>query len=284
MANRFPLVINNSSTLVGELQTGDALNLSANGIYDGLTLGNSGQVLASKGEINGVIGVQWVTPADVFLNATQTLTNKTLSSCTINFGQNNISAIPNSALQYSKITINDTDVSLGGSITLNDENDYVIYNLTTQSYNNNSKTLVLTGIDQSNNTTTKNIYFTTTTPSTLVISNNSSGDGFDFSVSLQRLTFDSATLKSSVQTQSYYDGGTQITLSVNATAGTAVDRGNSKIVSRNSSGNFYANIIYADVSGQVLDSTSNGYGKRTVSTEDPGNASGSDGDIWFVIS
>lgn len=281
MANRFPLVINNSSTLVGELQPGDALNLSSSGIYDGLTLGNAGQVLASKGETNGSIGVEWITPADVFLNASQTLTNKTLSSCTINFSQNNISNIPNSSLQYNAITINGTSVSLGGSIDIPDENDYVLYSLSTDNYNNNTKRLVLTGTGTTN--TTKNIYFTTATPGTLTITNNTTNDGFDFSVALQQLKFDAATLKSSLSTQSYYNGLAELTLSVNSTPGTSVDKGSNRIVSRNSSGNFYANIVYADIQGQILESTSNGYGKRTISSVEPGTSPGSDGDIWYII-
>lgn len=281
MANRFPLVINNSSTLVGELQSGDALNLSSSGIYDGLTLGNAGQVLASKGETNGSIGVEWITPADVFLNATQTLTNKTLSSCTINFSQNNISNIPNSSLQYNAITINGTSVSLGGSIDIPDENDYVLYSLSTDNYNNNTKRLILTGTGTSN--TTKNIYFSSATPGTLTITNNATNDGFDFSVALQQLKFDAVTLKSSLSTQLFYNGTTEITLSVNSTPGTSVDKGNNRIVSRNSSGNFYANIVYADIQGQILESTSNGYGKRTISSVEPGANPGSEGDIWYVI-
>lgn len=281
MANRFPLVINNSSTLVGELQSGDALNLSSSGIYDGLSLGNPGQVLTSKGETNGSIGVEWKTPADVFLNATQTLTNKTLNSCTINFSQNNISNIPNSSLQYNAITINGTLVSLGGSIDIPDENDYVLYNLSTDNYSNNTKRLILTGTGTTN--TTKNIYFTSATPGTLTITNNITNDGFDFSVALQQLKFDASTLKSSLSSQLFYNGTTEVTLSVNSTPGTSVDKGNNRIVSRNSSGNFYANIVYADVQGQILESTSNGYGKRTISSVEPGTNPGSDGDIWYVI-
>lgn len=50
MANRYPLVINNSTTVVGELQSGDSLNLSLSGIYDGSSTGSSTQYLKATGE------------------------------------------------------------------------------------------------------------------------------------------------------------------------------------------------------------------------------------------
>ena len=78
MANRFPLVINNNSTLVGELIQGDAINLSLSGIFDGIGTGSSSQVLTST----GTVGVQWARAADVFVDDSQTLLNKSFNSST----------------------------------------------------------------------------------------------------------------------------------------------------------------------------------------------------------
>ncbi len=58
------------------------------------------------------------TYGDVFTTATQTISNKTLSSCTISGATNTLSSIPNTALINSSITINNTAVALGGSINI----------------------------------------------------------------------------------------------------------------------------------------------------------------------
>ena len=122
MANRYPLVINNSTSLVGELPTGDSLNLSATGIFDGISTGANKQVLTSTGT-----EVRWARAADVFLDDNQTLLNKTLSSCTFNASLNTLTNVANASLLNSSISINGSNVSLGGSITIPDTNDNTIY-------------------------------------------------------------------------------------------------------------------------------------------------------------
>lgn len=122
MANRYPLVINNSTSLVGELPTGDSLNLSAAGIFDGISTGANTQVLTSTGT-----QVRWARAADVFLSDNQTLLNKTLSSCIFNASLNTLTNVANNSLINSSININGTAVSLGGSITISDTNDNTIY-------------------------------------------------------------------------------------------------------------------------------------------------------------
>ena len=124
MANRFPLTINNSSTLVGELPNGDSLNLSGSGIYDGTSLGAAGQVLKSTGS-----SLQWSRAADVFKDDTQTILNKTFSSCVFNCLNNTLTNVTNASLVNSSININGNDVSLGGSIVLNDANDNTLYSI-----------------------------------------------------------------------------------------------------------------------------------------------------------
>lgn len=124
MANRYPLVINNSTSLVGELPTGDSLNLANSGIFDGISTGANTQVLTSTGT-----QVRWQRAADVFLNDNQTLLNKTLSSCTFNASLNTLINVANASLINSSIDINGTEVSLGGSITIPDTNDNTVYSI-----------------------------------------------------------------------------------------------------------------------------------------------------------
>jgi hypothetical protein len=124
MANRYPLVINNSTSLVGELSVGDSLNLTASGIYDGISTGANKQVLTSTGT-----EVRWARAADVFLTDNQTLLNKTLSSCTFNASLNSLTNVANASLINSSISINGTNVPLGGSITIPDTNDNTVYGI-----------------------------------------------------------------------------------------------------------------------------------------------------------
>ena len=124
MASRYPLVINNSSTLVSELPSGDSLNLSASGIYDGTSTGSSGQVLKST-----VSGIQWSRAADVYLTDAQTLQNKTLSSCILNGQLNTVTNISNASLVNNYIEINGVNISLGGSVTTPNDNDNTLYSI-----------------------------------------------------------------------------------------------------------------------------------------------------------
>lgn len=126
MASRYPLVINNSSTLVAELPNGDSLNLSGSGIFDGTNTGSQGEVLKST-----VSGIEWDRAADVYLDDVQTLKNKTLSSCILNGQLNTVTNISNASLISSSIEINGVDIPLGGSVTTPDNNDNTLYTLST---------------------------------------------------------------------------------------------------------------------------------------------------------
>ena len=55
MANRFPLIVNNAQQRLEEIPSGDSLNLSSTGIYDGNDSGSSNNILTSTGSN----GVQW---------------------------------------------------------------------------------------------------------------------------------------------------------------------------------------------------------------------------------
>jgi hypothetical protein len=54
MANRFPLIGNSVTKRLEELTSGDNLNLSQSGVYDGTGVGTGGQVLYSTGD-----GIEW---------------------------------------------------------------------------------------------------------------------------------------------------------------------------------------------------------------------------------
>ena len=121
MADRFPLIVNAVSKKIEELVSGDNLELTGNGIIVSGDTG-AGKYLTSNGST-----VFWDSPGDVFLTQTQTLTNKTLESCTISGSLNTLANIPNGALVNSGITLNGVTVSLGGSvITPNDNTTYAI--------------------------------------------------------------------------------------------------------------------------------------------------------------
>jgi hypothetical protein len=112
MADRFPLIVNAVSKKIEEIASGDNLDLTGNGIVVNGDTG-SGKYLSSDGT-----NVFWSTPGNVYLTATQTITNKTFQNCTISASANTISNIPNSSLQNKSITINNTVVELGGNVTL----------------------------------------------------------------------------------------------------------------------------------------------------------------------
>lgn len=116
MADRFPLIVNSISKKIEELVYGDNLELTGNGIVISGDTG-AGKFLTSDGST-----IFWGETGNVFLNQTQTLTNKTLELCTISGSSNSISNIPNSALVNSSIRINGVNVSLGGSVSLTDTN------------------------------------------------------------------------------------------------------------------------------------------------------------------
>jgi len=117
MADRFPLIVNPVSKKIEELVSGDNLDLTGNGISINGSTGISGQYLKSTG--NSLV---WDSPGNVYLDATQTITNKTLQNCSLSGSNNLFSNIPNTALANSTININGTAVSLGGTITTPDNN------------------------------------------------------------------------------------------------------------------------------------------------------------------
>ena len=116
MADRFPLIVNSISKKIEELVSGDNLELTGNGIIISGDTG-AGKYLTSDGST-----VFWDSPGDVYLTQTQTLTNKTLETCTISGTNNTLTNIPNSALVNSGITVNGTTIALGGSVTTPDNN------------------------------------------------------------------------------------------------------------------------------------------------------------------
>jgi hypothetical protein len=117
MADRFPLIVNPVSKKIEELVSGDNLDLTGNGLIVSGGAGISGQYLKSTG-----IGLVWDNPGDVYLTATQTLTNKTLQNSIISGAVNTLTNIPNSSLVNSFITINGTQISLGDSVVTPDNN------------------------------------------------------------------------------------------------------------------------------------------------------------------
>ena len=122
MADRFPLIVNESSRKIEEMSSGDNLDLTGNGIAIGGSTGVSGQYLKNDGGV-----VSWDNPGDVYLTATQTLTDKTFENCVINSTLNTITNLPNTSLVNSSITVNNVSVALGGSInTPNDNTTYSV--------------------------------------------------------------------------------------------------------------------------------------------------------------
>jgi hypothetical protein len=242
MASRYPLVINNNSSLVGEIQVGDSLNLTSSGIFDGTSTGSNGNVLSSN---NG--NVEWIRAADVFLNDSQTLTNKTLSSCSISGSQNTIINISNSSLINSSISINGTSVSLGGSITIPDTNDNTLYSISvSDGVNSLQKRIRLTAGGSGSGV--QDIFLTTT--GNYLSIGRTSNDTLNFSVSLTNLTAGSYIVYDSGST---YNGLNSRTISVNATTTNTANR----VVARDGNGNFSASTITANLIGNVTGTATN---------------------------
>lgn len=251
MANRFPLVIDNNSTLVAELQPGDSLNLSGNGIFDGVSTGTTGYVLSS----NGSSGVAWKRAADVYTSDTQTLTNKTLSSCTIDGSLNTISNIPNTSLTNNSITFKLTrdgttyteEIQLGGTYSFEDTNDNTTYSISVVGGNNvYSEKLRLTAGGSGNSI--QDVVFTVDDTGYLSIS-RVSADEMKITASLTTLT------NGSYITGGSYNGLTARTWNIDATPGTNTNVGASKVVARDANGNFYAGTITATLSGTATNTS-----------------------------
>jgi len=224
MANRFPLVINNSTTVVGELQSGDSLNLSLSGIFDGAGTGVAGQVLKATGSA----GVTWGTVGDVFLTSTQTLQNKTFSSCIFNAQSNTLTNIPNGSLTNSSININGVPIALGGTVVTPDTN--TTYSVGTSSPSPNYALITLTSGGSGGSNSEFNIFGI----NGISVTRQSNGD-IQLTPSLQALT------AGTYLTGSNYDGLTARTWSVNAASANTV----STVVARDTNGDFEARIITA---------------------------------------
>lgn len=118
MADRFPLIVNESTRKIEEIVSGDNLDLTGNGIIVGGSPGVSGQYLKSLG--SG--GLVWDSPGNVYLTGAQTIDGKTLTNTNISGSSNILTNIPNSALVNNTITVNGSSVALGGSLTVSDTN------------------------------------------------------------------------------------------------------------------------------------------------------------------
>ena len=134
MADRFPLIVNEISKKIEEIVAGDNLELTGNGIVIGGDSG-AGKYLTSDGST-----VFWGSPGDVYLTLSQTLTNKTFENCVLSGSINTLSNVPNSALNNSSITINGTNVALGGSVVT--PNDNTTYSVSAVDGNNASRKLI----------------------------------------------------------------------------------------------------------------------------------------------
>ena len=137
MADRFPLIVNSVSKKIEELVSGDNLDLTGNGIIISSDTG-AGKYLTSDGTT-----VFWDSPGDVYLTQTQTVSNKTFETCVISGSVNTFSNIPNIALVNSSISINGSNISLGGTVVTPDNN--TTYTISAQDgLSNSQKVLRLT--------------------------------------------------------------------------------------------------------------------------------------------
>jgi hypothetical protein len=134
MADRFPLIVNAISKKIEEIVAGDNLELTGNGIVVSGDTG-AGKYLTSNGS-----AVFWDSPGDVYLNQSQTLTNKTLETCTISGALNTLTNIPNSSLSNNSISINGTFISLGGTVVTPDNN--TTYSISTQDGSSASQKII----------------------------------------------------------------------------------------------------------------------------------------------
>ena len=243
MANRFPLVINNNSTLVGELIQGDAINLSLSGIFDGSSNGSLGQVLSSTGGA----GVLWIRAADVFVDDSQTLLNKSFTSSTFDGAANTFQNIPNSGLVNPSIIVNGNSVSLGGSVNTPNDNDNTTYGLSMQDgFSAEQFAVRLTAGGTGTGFQDNFIQYDTDPDNHLIISRIGT-DTLQFSVILEDLTL-STHLSFLPNTAPFsYNGINARQIVTDATptntAGT--------IVSRDAFGNFNANLITSNLTGNV---------------------------------
>lgn len=137
MADNYPLRVNPVSRRIEEYNVGDTVNLTGNNIVANNVAGTNGQYLKSNGT-----QVIWDLPGDVYLTATQTISNKTLTNTTIAGASNPGIVLTNANLQNSSITINGVPIPLGGSVSSVDSNTTYTFNAADGT--GNSKILRLT--------------------------------------------------------------------------------------------------------------------------------------------
>jgi hypothetical protein len=240
MANRFPLVINNSSTLVGELRQGDAIDLSLSGIFDGLGTGGVGNVLASTGSVS----IEWVRAADVFLDDSQTLLNKEFSSSTFDGSDNTFLNIPNSGLSNPSILINGNSVSLGGSVNTPNDNDNTTYALSIQDGATLEQKAIRLSAGGTGTGFQDNFIQYDTDPNNILSISRIGTDTLEFTAIVENLT---------LSTHLSFDSGTSYNGSITRQIQTDATPVNSSdtIVSRDATGNFSAGLITADLTGNV---------------------------------
>lgn len=274
MASRYPLTIvsDGGGTLVGELPVGDTLNLTSSGIYDGASSGSAGEVLKSTGG-----GIEWDRAADVYLDDTQTLKNKTLESCTLDASLNTLTNIPNASLTNSSIEINGVDISLGGSVTTPNDNDNTLYGISVvDGPITTSKRIRLTASGSGSGT--QDIFLAGDNYLSIGRTNS---DTLTFNISLSQLKAGSFLNKT---TTNDYDGSEEVTISVNATAGSSNETDGGTVVSRNSSGNFYANKIFADLEGDVTGEVTGNASSASQLSINAANSNGSFSNYYIVLA
>lgn len=266
MANRYPLVIDTSNSIIRETPNADSLNLSSTPIFDGSSVGTSGQVLRSKvyGDNDiapkGSPGISWERYPNAFLTDEQTFENKTFRNATIDINSNTFTDIANSMLVDDNINFTITtggtvsskststqSIALGSTLSFSDLNDDTTYTLSASITNVNftgvSKANInLTAGGSGSGTDTVSIstgpnYLTFTEPT---------ANNFVLTFSMQTLTAGNYFVKiNDPPVNRTYNGLTAQTFTVDASS--ANDAG--KVVARNSSGNFSADTIYANLSG-----------------------------------
>lgn len=266
MANRYPLVIDTSNSIIRETPNADSLNLSSTPIFDGSSVGTSGQVLRSKvyGDNDiapkGSPGISWERYPNAFLTDEQTFENKTFRNATIDINSNTFTDIANSMLVDDNINFTITtggtvstkststqSIALGSTLSFSDLNDDTTYTLSASTRNVNFTgesilSITLTAGGSGSGTDTIQIAtgpnyltFTEPTPNNVVLT-----------FSMQPLTAGDYFVKiNDPPVNRTYNGLTAQTFTVNASS--ANDAG--KVVARNSSGNFSADTIYANLSG-----------------------------------
>lgn len=266
MANRYPLVIDTSNSIIREIPNGDALNLSSTPLFDGYSVGATDQVLRSKVYGNNDIapkgspGISWERYPNAFLTDEQTFENKTFRNATIDINSNTFTDIANSMLVDDNINFTITtggtvsskststqSIALGSTLSFSDLNDDTTYTLsasiTNVNFTGESKANInLTAGGSGSGTDTISIstgpnYLTFTEPT---------ANNFVLTFSMQTLTAGNYFVKiNDPPVNRTYNGLTAQTFTVDASS--ANDAG--KVVARNSSGNFSADTIYANLSG-----------------------------------